>query len=210
MEMSLILCPKILSEVLLSLGVASLLDSTKSEPVKKIRIGLNAGHAGTTGASGKNKAIQEHIENAAQRDRVKEILENSGNFRCVNIDQTQFGGDLLATGKAFAGCRVGISFHNNAADREEHGSESLFADTPESKALGLRLSAAISKRLGIKDRGLNSRKVSIITGAQQAGCPCFVLVESQFIDDETDPEECRVEMLKAAEAIAQVIKEHFA
>ena len=72
-------------------------------PRAKIRIGLNAGHAGTKGASGKNPAIQEHIENAAQRDRVRELLEATGRFECINIDQSQFNGDLLATGKALKG-----------------------------------------------------------------------------------------------------------
>lgn len=182
------------------------------EPTGKILIGLNAGHAGTTGASGKNKAIQEHIENAVQRDRVKAILEASGRFECVNIDQTQFNGDLLATGKAFAKCRIGVSFHQNAATGVEHGAEVLVGSpaTSESKALAAKLSKAMADAQSIKDRGVKDKNVTIISGAREVGCPCFVLTESQFVDDETDPKEARRKTLLGAEAIAKVIKEHSA
>jgi N-acetylmuramoyl-L-alanine amidase len=178
-------------------------------PRSKIRIGLNSGHFSVKGASGKNPAIQEHIENAAQRDRVKELLEATGRFECINIDQNQFNGDLLATGKAFKGFRVGIAFHQNAYNGVQHGSEVIAIDTDESKELGKKLSAAMATALGIKDRGLRDHAVSITNGAKSVGCPCFVLTESHFVDPETDPAEARRKTLVAADAIAKVLISHF-
>jgi len=206
-----------LGNLLLKIGAATELnaslpkgdDAKPVPPRAKIRIGLCAGHAGTTGASGKNPAIQEHIENAAQRDRVKELLEASGRFECVNVDQTQFKGDLLATGKAFKGCRVGIAFHQNAFNGVQHGSEAIAIDTAESRELGKKLSTAMATALGITDRGLRDHSVSITNGAKAVGCPCFVLTESHFVDPETDPAEARRKTLVAADAIAKVLISHF-
>lgn len=146
---------------------------------------------------------------AAQRDHVKKLLEASGRFECVNIDQNMFNGDLLATGKAFKGCRVGISFHQNAFDNVQHGSEAIAIDTAESRELGKKLVTAMAQALGITDRGLRDHAVSITTGAKSVGCPCFVLTESHFVDAETDPAEARRKTIVAADAIAKVLISHF-
>jgi len=201
-------------EVIRGFGEAEILLGIKLQPLQKEPtkdkpvFGLNAGHAGTSGASGKNKAIQEHIENAVQRDFVGAELRKAG-FEVVNIDQTQFG-DLLATGKAFGKVDIGVSFHQNAADGVEHGSEVLVGSnaTSQSIALAGNLALEMSKALGIKDRGVKDKSVAIIAGARQAGCPCFVLTECQFIDDETDPVAAREKTLKAAKAIADTLIAH--
>jgi N-acetylmuramoyl-L-alanine amidase len=199
-------------EVIRGFGEAEILlgiklEKTDKEPTKyKPVFGLNAGHAGTSGASGKNKSIQEHVENAAQRDFVGAELRKAG-FEVVNIDQTQFKGDLLATGKDFGKVDVGVSFHQNAADGVEHGSEVLVGSnaTSQSIALAGNLALEMSRALGIKNRGVKDKSVAIIAGARQAGCPCFVLTECQFIDDETDPAVAREKTLKAAKAIADTL-----
>jgi N-acetylmuramoyl-L-alanine amidase len=81
--------------------------------------------------------------------------------------------------------------------------------TEESKELGLKLSAAMAKTLDIKDRGLVSRDVSIVSGARQVGVPCFVLTESCFIDAATDLNKTRENTLKSAKAIADTVSDFF-
>lgn len=171
---------------------------------------LNPGHAGTTGASGKNPRIAEHVENEAQAIEVGRILTARG-FSVRIVRQSEFGGDLYRTGRAAAGALAFISLHQNAADGAEHGAEVLVGGlaTSESKKLAAAISTRISATLCIRDRGVKSKTVSVIKGACEV-CPVVCLVESQFIDDEIDPIACRKKTMDAAQEIAEAIALQFA
>jgi N-acetylmuramoyl-L-alanine amidase len=209
-----------LGSLLLKIGAATELnaslpkgdDAKPVPPVKrKQRILINPGHSGTKGASGKNPKIQETLENETQAYWLRKSLTEMG-FTADIVRQTQFNGDLLATGKAAKGYDMFLALHQNAFDGAEHGAEVMVGAKPTEASLRAAklIGTAMAKALGIKDRGPSDRSVSVITGAQSVGCPVVLLTESQFIDDETDLEEVRRETLLSAEAIAKAIGEFYA
>jgi N-acetylmuramoyl-L-alanine amidase len=211
-------CNEPIGNFLVKFGLATLPSKDEPKPVpsvppvkRKQRILLNPGHSGTRGASGKNVTIQEHVENEAQAIYLQKLLTGMG-FTADIVRQTQFNGDLLATGKAAKGYDMFLALHQNAFDGKEHGAEVMVGAKPtEASVRAAKLiGTAMAKALNIKDRGPSDYSVSVITGANSVGCPVVLLSESQFIDDETDLEEVRRETLLSAEAIAKAIGEFYA
>lgn len=211
-------CTEVIANFLVKFGLATLPSKEEPKPIpsvppvkRKQKILLNPGHSGTRGASGKNADIKEHVENEAQAIHLYRLLTGMG-FTVDIVRQTQFNGDLLATGKAAKGYDMFLALHQNAFDSFEHGAEVMVGTKPTEASLkaARMIGTAMAKALGIKDRGPSDYSVSVITGANSVGCPVVLLSESQFIDDETDPAEVRRETLLSAEAIAKAIGEFYA
>lgn len=77
---------------------------------------------------------------------------------------------------------VGFSWHLNASNGQGHGVEVLCYSQNEAQ-VAARISAAIAKRTGWKDRGVKIRPdIGVI---RETKCPVF-LIEAGFIDNDSD------------------------
>jgi N-acetylmuramoyl-L-alanine amidase len=108
---------------------------------------------------------------------------------------------------------MAIAIHYNAADNVEHGTEVLVAIDAEQETTQFAslLCSEIVSTLGTKNRGVKEKSLSVFTGFNKIkNNKCiFVLSEGHFIDDETDPSECRKKSLMNAQAHVNAIKKWY-
>lgn len=171
---------------------------------------LNPGHGKTdSGALGKNRNITEYALNMLQANTLAEEFTRLGiPFEIITQDNT--GGYLEPLGEAAKGFDLFLSLHQNAFDGKEHGAEVCVPPVSNAveDALGKAIVAAVSKALGITNRGLKPRNLAVLRGAGKVNCPAL-LVESQFIDDETDEAKAKAATVTAANAILGAITDFF-
>lgn len=179
------------------------------KPAINKKIMLNAGHAGSTGASGKNKAIKEEVFNALIVEGIKRLVELAG-IHCDIVNQDTHGG-LSGVGKYAQGYDLAIACHFNAADGVEHGVEFLGGyGKPKTLAFAEKLCKNICKEFGYKYRGQSPRSVTVTSEFDKTNCPIAFLSEFSFIDDETDYDKFKKEVLRTAQITAACIVEELA
>jgi N-acetylmuramoyl-L-alanine amidase len=183
---------------------------TKQPPTNdKIKIMLNSGHSGGIGASGINKEVKEEVFTKLQTKTIKTILENTGKF-IVNMIEQDIVGGLTNVGKSAEGYALALSCHFNASDKKEHGPMFLGGkNKPKSMAFGNKICERIAQEFGYKKFGFYERNVSVTSAFDKTSCPIAVLVECEFIDDETDLEAFKKDVLRQSEIVAQCIYEEF-
>lgn len=176
-----------------------------NEPKANIKpVLLNAGHHGSAGAQGANKAIKEEYFTDLQSKEVKRLLDEAG-IPCNIVNQDVVGG-LSEVGKAARDCSIAIAFHYNAADGKEHGVEWLGGkNKPKSMAFAEKVCRLIATSFGYQYRGFCTRSVTVTSEFDKTNCPIAFLLESEFIDDETDLESFKKDVLVQSRIIAECI-----
>jgi N-acetylmuramoyl-L-alanine amidase len=203
-------------EVIRGFGEAEILLGIKLQPLQKAptngkkKIFLDPGHAESKVGARSKKGAQEEDLNRLQAQVIKAQLEATGRFDVTIFDPAIE--DLTAIGKAAKGHDMSIHLHHNSyAGSEDPGSEVLFDNDKaeaQSKQLAERMSAAISKALGTKNRGAKPFSGTVMDVAEQQGTFPVVLTESYFLNPYT-PAQAEERSRKAAVAIANVVEEWF-
>ncbi|MCL5272664.1 MAG: N-acetylmuramoyl-L-alanine amidase, partial [Gammaproteobacteria bacterium] len=192
----------------------------------KIKLMIDPGHGGKDRA---NEGPTGYIE----ADGVllisllleKELL-STGAFEVGMTRRTDMTLGLTERGMAAAkfGASMFISEHTNAAgvspNTSARGASVIESVDLSDESLGKKFSAAISKALGIPNKGCYSREslkyqgedyYTVIDSAQDAGVPHVFIIESAFHDHAADEALLKIEanLLKIAQAQASVICEYF-
>jgi N-acetylmuramoyl-L-alanine amidase len=204
-------CPNknYVEKVLKLLPVANKLIGEVVTKKTDFRILLNAGHAGSSGARGKNPQIKEEFFTSLQAEEIKRLLEKTKHFKVDIINQDKWGG-LAKAGNQAAGYDLAISLHFNASNQQEHGVLFLGGKPkPESMAFAYKLCETIATHFGYKNMGFYDRAVAITKAFDKTDCPIAFLLESEFIDDETDFDSFSADVLTQSELIAEFIVNHF-
>lgn len=176
---------------------------------RNIHVLLNNGHKSHgNGAQSTNHLVDEFDLNLFQAKRIQGALNKVG-INCDIVNQVQTGG-LYETGVKAHGYDLFVCLHHNATVGAQ-GTCFLLGDKVKSasKEFGALLSKRISNVLNIKDRGYESRVVSVMKGADSTTCPCAVLVESYFIDSIPDMATAYDMSGRAADVISSAIIERF-
>lgn len=175
-----------------------------NKTISKKKIMLNAGHAGKAGARGKNAAIKEEVFTDMQSKEIKKLLDNVG-VHCDIVNQDVVGG-LTNVGKAAQGYDIAISLHFNATDRKEHGTGYLGGQNKQTTiAFANKVCQAIAKAFGYPVLGYIDIVVEVTKEFDKTNCPIAFLLETSFIDDETDIDEFKDEVIVSAKIIADCI-----
>lgn len=182
-------------------------------PIEKYKIMLNSGHAGTSGASGKNKEVKEDVENKATVDKIKEHLSKHEEFEVSIVNQNDNAIGLEGVGKATKDYDLAIAIHYNASDGVEHGSEVLVPPkaSDKIKQFAQKLVNQMCADNKLTNRGIKEKSLSVFTGFNSVeNNPCvFVLSEGHFIDDETDIQVVREKSFLNAKSHYQAILNWF-
>lgn len=180
--------------------------------VKTFKIFLDPGHSEREpGARSSDDAAQEEDLNRLQADLIKKGLESTGKFQCTIFDPAV--DDLDVIGARARGHDMSLHIHHNSHDGgdTDPGTECLYDNDKaeaQSKKLAEKLSAAISKALGTKDRGAKPFAGTVMDYAEKQGTFPVVLTESFFLNP-YNKEEAEERSKKAALAIVVVVKEWF-
>jgi N-acetylmuramoyl-L-alanine amidase len=203
-------------EVIRGFGEAEILlgiklEKTDKEPTNgKKRIFLDPGHAESKVGARSAKGAQEEDLNRLQAQVIKAQLEATGRFDVTIFDPAI--DNLTEIGKAAKGHDMSIHLHHNSyAGSEDPGSEVLFDNDKaeaQSKELAEKMSAAISRALGTKNRGAKPFAGTVMDVAEQQGTFPVVLTESYFLNPYT-PAQAEERSRKAAVAIADVVEDWF-
>jgi N-acetylmuramoyl-L-alanine amidase len=205
--METILVPKEWADFLTGVGIAS---SPKQESEQKKKIFLDPGHSEKETGASSAKGAQEEDLNRLQAGLIKKGLEATGRFEVTIFDPEN--DDLYAIGAASKGYDMFISLHHNSySGTEDPGTEVLYDNDKaeaQSKKLAENLSVAISKILGVRNRGIKPFAGAVLDTAERQGVFPVVLVESYFLNPYTQAQaEDRSE--KAAMAIIDVVEDWF-
>lgn len=165
---------------------------------------VNAGHAGSAGARGKNPSIKEEVFNALQAGEIKRIVNIAG-IPCDIVNQDKYGG-LSGVGKESKNYYGAIALHYNATRGIEYGTGYLGGQNkPKTMAFANKVCAAIAKQFGYKNLGHIDMSVTVTSEFDKSPCTIGFLLESEFIDDEMDAELFKADVLKQAAIVAQCI-----
>jgi N-acetylmuramoyl-L-alanine amidase len=196
-----------LADVLISLGIAK---TQEAPQVPKKKIFLDPGHAESRTGARSAKGAQEEDLNRLQAQVIKAQLEATGRFDVTIFDPAI--DNLVEIGKAAKGHDMSIHLHHNSyAGSEDPGTEVLYDNDKfeaQSKQLAEKLSAAISKALGTKNRGAKPFGGTVMDVAEQQGTFPVVLTESYFLNPYTQSQ-AEERSRKAAVAIADVVEDWF-
>jgi N-acetylmuramoyl-L-alanine amidase len=210
----LINCSEPIGNFLVKFGLASLPKADEPKPVptkRKRRIYLDPGHAESKPGARSAKGAQEEDLNRLQAKVIKEQLEATGRFDVTIFDPSVE--DLTAIGRAAKDHDMSIHIHHNSYDGpEDPGTEVLYDNDKaeaQSKQLAEKMSEAISKALGTKNRGAKPFSGTVMDVAEQQGTFPVVLTESYFLNPYTQAQ-AEERSRKAAVAIADVVIKWFA
>lgn len=179
-------------------------DNTSPRAMSRKKVMVNAGHAGSAGATGTNKAIKEEYFNALQAKTIQEILNKNG-IMCDIINQDTHGG-LSGVGKAAKDYDIAIALHFNAADGVEHGVEWLGgSNKPATMKFAEKVCRLIATTYSYKYRGMSKRSVTVTSEFDKTACPIAFLIESEFIDDEVSVSLFTERVINEAKMIADCI-----
>lgn len=164
----------------------------------------NAGHSAKSPGAGAN-GYQEHAQaRLCNKDfikvmkrhgyRVEDTTSDAANKTAVLQEQVAKANRLGGGSK-----QLNLSFHLNAGGGS--GVEVLYYGDA-TKKLAAEISAAISKALGVKDRGAKQRKDLYFLKQTKAHS---VLVEACFVDNLIDMQRLVKKRSKAMEAVAEVL-----
>lgn len=200
---------KAIGEAEMLLGIEAPKADVQSKRTYKIF--LDPGHAESkTGARSNDGTAQEEDLNRLQASIIKRELEATGRFECTIFDPAI--DNLVEIGKAAKGHDMSLHLHHNSySGSGDPGTECLYdndkAET-QSKQLAVKISAAIAKSLGTKDRGAKPFGGTVMDYAEQQGNFPVVLPESYFLNPYSKAE-AEERSTKAALAMVGVIKEWF-
>jgi N-acetylmuramoyl-L-alanine amidase len=102
--------------------------------------------------------------------------------------------------------------HHNSYDGNSDPGTEVFCTTDSSakcRELAAKISADISKAIGITNRGVKINNWTVIKTAAKTGCPVVMLVESYFVNMYT-PAQAEARSTAAANAIADALIVFFA
>jgi N-acetylmuramoyl-L-alanine amidase len=198
------------AEAEILLGITLPQDQISNFPKAKKRIFLDPGHAESKAGARSAKGAQEEDLNRLQAQVIKEQLEKTGRFDVTIFDPAT--DNLVEIGKAAKGHDMSIHLHHNSyAGSEDPGSEVLFDNDKaeaQSKELAEKMSAAISRALGTKNRGAKPFAGTVMDVAEQQGTFPVVLTESYFLNMYSQGAAEQRSTL-AAVAIADVVEDWF-
>jgi N-acetylmuramoyl-L-alanine amidase len=192
------------------LGI-NIVTPTPSAPTGKKKIFLDPGHAESKVGARSKQGAQEEDLNRLQAQVIKSQLDATGRFDVTIFDPAVE--DLTVIGKAAKGHDMSIHIHHNSHSGEgDPGTEVLFDNDKaeaQSKQLAEKMSEAISKALGTKNRGAKPFSGTVMDVAEQQGTFPVVLTESYFLNPYTQAQ-AEERSRKAAVAIADVVIKWFA
>jgi|688.fasta_scaffold250455_2 N-acetylmuramoyl-L-alanine amidase len=176
----------------------------------KKRIFLDPGHAESKVGARSKQGAQEEDLNRLQAQVIKAQLEATGRFDVTIFDPAT--DNLVEIGKAAKGHDMSIHLHHNSYKGEEDpGTEVLYDNDKaeaQSKELAEKMSAAISRALGTKNRGAKPFAGTVMDVAEQQGTFPVVLTESYFLNMYSQGAAEQRSTL-AAVAIADVVEDWF-
>jgi N-acetylmuramoyl-L-alanine amidase len=215
MDKKIILCPTMLADVLIKLGISSEVETPEvpAAPSGKVfKVFLDPGHSEKrTGARSKDRTAEEEDLNRLQAETIKRDLEIGGKFQCTIFDP--IADDLSEVGKAAKGHDMSVHIHHNCYDGvADPGTEVLYDNDKseeQSRKFAKLVSAKISKALGTKDRGAKPFSGTVMDVAEQQGTFPVVLTESYFVNPYSKSQAEKRSII-AAKAIAEAIREWFA
>ncbi|HAB7479949.1 TPA_asm: hypothetical protein GYP86_00400 [Listeria monocytogenes] len=173
--------------------------------VKYLNITTNAGHSQKVeGATG--NGYEEHDEALKYNNDYIEELRSYGvkvtnttseasSQKAVLVEQVKKANAVSKTG------RLDVSWHfNSAADKSATGVEVLYYDNAQ-KQLATDVSVALSKALGLRDRGAKQRKDLYFLGNTNAPA---ILIEVAFISNANDMKAATTKRDAAVKAVVEV------
>jgi N-acetylmuramoyl-L-alanine amidase len=189
-------------------------EPTDSKPAdgKVFKIFLDPGHSiRRTGARSSDGTAKEEALNVLQCNIIKRELEATGKFLCTIYNPEN--DDLTDVGSQAKGHDMSLHVHHNSHDggNTDPGTEVLYDNDKaeaQSKEFAAKLSAAIAKALGTKDRGAKPFAGTVMDVAERQGTFPVVLSESYFLNP-YDKAEAEVRSATAAMAMVGAIKEWF-
>lgn len=178
--------------------------------IKGYGVLLNPGHAGTVGAVGINPKITEEKYADIQVAHVRKIL-NQNIF--PNAIVMQNGNNLYEIGKQANRYDMALAFHFNAFDKRERGAVVVVSNkaTVSSCVFAEKLCGKLNFAVfNINKNPIHMRSdLAFLNGALKTKCPIACIIESEFIDDETNESDFEKRVLIEAEVIANFIMDHF-
>ncbi|EGY0188524.1 N-acetylmuramoyl-L-alanine amidase, partial [Listeria monocytogenes] len=173
--------------------------------VKYLNITTNAGHSQKVeGATG--NGYEEHDEALKYNNDYIEELRSYGvkvtnttseasSQNAVLVEQVKKANAVSKTG------RLDVSWHfNSAADKSATGVEVLYYDNAQ-KQLATDVSVALSKTLGLRDRGAKQRKDLYFLANTNAPA---ILIEVAFISNANDMKAATTKRDAAVKAVVEV------
>ncbi|EAD9262718.1 TPA: N-acetylmuramoyl-L-alanine amidase [Listeria monocytogenes] len=173
--------------------------------VKYLNITTNAGHSQKVeGATG--SGYEEHDEALKYNNDYIEELRSYGvkvtnttseasSQNAVLVEQVKKANSVSKTG------RLDVSWHfNSAADKSATGVEVLYYDNAQ-KQLATDVSVALSKTLGLRDRGAKQRKDLYFLANTNAPA---ILIEVAFISNANDMKAATTKRDAAVKAVVEV------
>lgn len=126
----------------------------------------------------------EHSLNLLAATECARVLREAGHE--VHIDDDKVSN--YQAGRDAAGYNVLASIHHNSVGTNAQGSECLYhkgKSSAEDKSLAVYVSEGLSDELEIKNRGAKPMRLSVLSGAKDAGVPAAVLAEVYFIQEQS-------------------------
>ncbi|HAB7167076.1 TPA_asm: hypothetical protein GYP05_05465 [Listeria monocytogenes] len=169
-----------------------------------LNITTNAGHSQKVeGATG--NGYEEHDEALKYNNDYIEELRSYGvkvtnttseasSQNAVLVEQVKKANAVSKTG------RLDVSWHFNSADKSATGVEVLYYDNAQ-KQLATDVSVALSKALGLRDRGAKQRKDLYFLANTNAPA---ILIEVAFISNANDMKAATTKRTAAVKAVAEV------
>ncbi|EIM2079428.1 N-acetylmuramoyl-L-alanine amidase, partial [Listeria monocytogenes] len=167
-------------------------------------ITTNAGHSQKVeGATG--NGYEEHDEALKYNNDYIEELRSYGvkvtnttseasSQNAVLVEQVKKANAVSKTG------RLDVSWHFNSADKSATGVEVLYYDNAQ-KQLATDVSVALSKALGLRDRGAKQRKDLYFLANTNAPA---ILIEVAFISNANDMKAATTKRTAAVKAVVEV------
>lgn len=169
-----------------------------------LNITTNAGHSQKVeGATG--NGYEEHDEALKYNNDYIEELRSYGvkvtnttseasSQNAVLVEQVKKANAVSKTG------RLDVSWHFNSADKSATGVEVLYYDNAQ-KQLATDVSVAVSKALGLRDRGAKQRKDLYFLANTNAPA---ILIEVAFISNANDMKAATTKRTAAVKAVVEV------
>ncbi|WP_257006478.1 N-acetylmuramoyl-L-alanine amidase [Listeria monocytogenes] len=169
-----------------------------------LNITTNAGHSQKVeGATG--NGYEEHDEALKYNNDYIEELRSYGvkvtnttseasSQNAVLVEQVKKANAVSKTG------RLDVSWHFNSADKSATGVEVLYYDNAQ-KQLATDVSVALSKALGLRDRGAKQRKDLYFLANTNAPA---ILIEVAFISNANDMKAATTKRTAAVKAVVEV------
>lgn len=177
-------------------------------PLKKI-VNLDVGHSLNNPGARSRAGADEYKLNKLQYQIIKDIVEAKNILTKCYDPATD---NLTAVGEFAKGCNMSVHIHHNAYSGDSDPGTEVLYDNDKADAISImfakKVSAAIAKALGTKDRGARPFAGTVMDVAERQGDFPVILTESYFLNPYNQAEAEKRSII-AAKAIAQCIIEYF-